>query len=150
MFFSILTHNTFETPSVNVKIVSRLNFELRFKLKLRQCLHSDTADRLHLMCCNSQKSTELLRFLLHAKNLQKHTVEPSLAPEKVDTILSHPPRTQKSVQNTVRGRIKTCSKTPPDMKEHPRVIGSRLIDLKEARKNHEVGTLFHMFSLKGH
>ena len=72
--------------SVNVKIVSRLNFELRFKLKLRQCLHSDTADRLHLMCCNAQKSKESLRALLHAKKLQKHTVEPGLVPEKLDTI----------------------------------------------------------------
>ena len=82
------------------------------------------------MCCNSQKSTEWLRAILHAEKLQKHMVEPSLAPEKVDTILSHPLRTQKSVQCTVLGRIKTCSKTPPDMKEHPRAIGSRLIDLK--------------------
>ena len=57
------------STSVNVKIVSRLNFELRFKLKLRQCLHSDTADRLHLMCCNAQKSKESLRALLHAKKL---------------------------------------------------------------------------------
>ena len=119
-------------------------------LKLEHCTHSDAADRLRLMCCNSQKSTEWLRALLHAEKLQKHMVEPSLAPEKVDTILSHPLRTQKSVQCTVLGRIKTCSKTPPDMKEHPRVIESRLFDLKEAIKSHEVGTSFHIFFfLKG-
>ena len=46
----------------------------------------------------------------------------------------------------ILGRIKTCSKTPPDMKEHPRVIGSRLVDLKEARKNHEVGPWWKMLN----
>jgi len=47
---------------------------------------SDTAYWLHLMCCISQKSKELVRALLHAKNCKKHAVEPALVAEKVDTI----------------------------------------------------------------
>ena len=82
----------------SIQARSSLIFKLIFKLlsfntvdlQLYGCTHYDAADRLHLIFCNSQKSTELLRTLLHAKNLQKHTVEPSLASEKVDTISSHP------------------------------------------------------------
>ena len=133
----------------DVKIVSRLNFELRFKLKLRQCLHSDTADRLHLMCCNAQKSKESLRALLCAKKLQKHTVEPGLVPEKLDTILTQPRKKGKRAQYDARRRAKICSKTPPGMKEYPRVIEWRLVAPQEARKSHEVGLLFRKIFLKG-
>ena len=105
------------------------------------------------MCCGSQKSTELSCTLLHAKRSQKDTPETSPAPEKLGTILTQPRRIGIRVQYEARRRAKTCSKIPPDMKEYPRDIGSRLaelVDPQEAKKKHEVGPLFRKFFLKGH
>ena len=76
------------------------------------------------MCCSAQKSKESLRALLHAKKLQKHTVEPGLVPEKLDTILTQPRKKGIRAQYDARRRAKICSKTPPGMKEYPRVIES--------------------------
>ena len=107
-------------------------------------------DVLYKWCCNAQKSKESLRALLHAKKLQKHTVEPGLVPEKLDTILLTQPR-KKGIraQYDARRRAKICSKTPPGMKEYPRIIEWRLVAPQEARKSHEVGLLFRKIFLKG-
>ena len=98
---------------------------------------------------DAQKSKESLRALLHAKKLQKHTVEPGLVPEKLDTILTQPRKKGKRAQYDARRHAKICSKTPPGMKEYPRVIEWRLVAPQEARKTHEVGLLFRKIFLKG-
>ena len=137
--------------SVKVKIVPRLKFETLFWLiKPQHCIRSDAADRLHLMCCGSQKSMESPPTLLHAKRSQKDTPEISPAPEKLGTILTQPRRIGIRVQYDARRRAKTCSQTPPDMKEYPRVIESMVSWPARGKKKHEVGPLFRKIFLKGH
>ena len=124
-------YNSSNLCSVNVKIVPRLKFE-------PICLHSDAADPLHLMCWCSQKSMESLRTLLHAKRSQKHTPETSRAPEKLGTILTLSLWIHILIQCNIRGCIKTCLKTPPNIKERIRVSEWRLVELTGAEKNYKI------------
>ena len=124
----------------------RLNFELWFKLKLRQSLHSDTADRLHLMCCNAQKSKESLRALLHAKKLQKHTVEPGLVPEKLDTILTQPRKKGIRAKMMPAGAPKYAQKHPLAWKNAHASLNEGWLPHKRQENPMKLGSCFAKFS----
>ena len=64
------------------------------------------------------KSRCVLSFM--PKNyVQKHTVEPGLVPEKLDTILTQPRKKGIRAQYDARRRAKVCSKTPPGIEKIP-------------------------------
>ncbi len=68
--------------SVNWKIISRHRNTLGLKDRDDHHLHSDAADRLHLMSCGSQNSTEVRQALQECDRTRTRALQPEPAPKK--------------------------------------------------------------------
>ena len=70
------------SDSVKWKIISRLRNELGLKDRDEHHLYSDAADRLHLMSCGSQNSTEVRQALQECDRTRTRALQPEPAPKK--------------------------------------------------------------------
>ena len=125
-----------------MKIISRHRNPLGLKDRDDHHLHSDAADRLHLMCWSSQNSTEARRALHQRDRTRKRAVEPEPAPKKLDIIFNLLPSVNLLVQSNACMCLKTCSKKPLSIVVIIRGVCFHWDVLDEAQKIHEDGFIF--------